>query len=208
MPKQPKISEVFVSYSRHDEALVKPLAAAIGVGREGAVFVDVEQLKAGDLWETKLIDAVRASKVFVLCWCCEAAKSRFVAREIRAALEDETRQIVPVLLCDEKLPFKLRQWQWINLKGKVVHTCRPKASSAPKPSRGRVRKGQGFRTAKLRDADARIIGEEIRVVRVCELARPELLTELIPEWIVRRIPSARAAALAARIERYFESLGQ
>ena len=71
-----------------------------------------------------------------LCFAGAAkpAKSRFVAREIRAALEDETRQIVPVLLCDEKLPFKLRQWQWINLKGKVVHTCRPKVSLQPRSS--------------------------------------------------------------------------
>jgi hypothetical protein len=77
VPKQEN-PEVFVSYSRHDEALVKPLAAAIGIGRASSVFVDVEQLKAGNLWETELINAVRGSKVFVLCWCCEAAKSRFM----------------------------------------------------------------------------------------------------------------------------------
>jgi hypothetical protein len=67
MPKKQKTPEVFVSYCRHDEALIRPLAAGIGVGREGSVFVDVEQLKAGDLWETKILGAVRGAKVFVLC---------------------------------------------------------------------------------------------------------------------------------------------
>jgi len=145
----------------------------------------------------------------VLCWCCEAARSRFVAREIRAALEDETRQIVPVLLCDERLPFKLRQWQWINLSGKVVHTCRQKSiSSTAEVVRDRKRQGQGFRTIKLRDSEGRIIGEEIRVVSKCEQSRPEFHSEAIPEWIWRRVPSVRAATLTGSIERYFKSLGQ
>ena len=122
MARKKKV-KVFVSYSRHDEALVKPLAGLLGVAAEDAVFLDVEQLKPGDLWEEKLVGAVQESSVFVLCWCCQSEKSEFVAKEIRIALTDRSKKLVPVLFCSTKLPADLTARQWIDLRGRVVHNC-------------------------------------------------------------------------------------
>ena len=83
--KKPK---VFVSYSRHDEALVRPLAGLLGVASSGVVFMDVASLQPGDHWEKEILEAVQQASVFVLCWCCECEKSDFVAREIGTALSD------------------------------------------------------------------------------------------------------------------------
>ena len=118
-----KKAKVFVSYSRHDEALVRPLAGLLGVAAEDAVFLDIEQLKPGDLWESKIIGAVEDSSVFVLCWCCQSKKSAFVAKEIRTALADGKKKLVPVLFCATKLPPELANRQWIDLRGCVVHVC-------------------------------------------------------------------------------------
>ena len=120
---QSKKVRVFVSYSRHDESLVKPLAALIGLDDEERVFLDIEQLRPGDLWERKLLDAVRESSIFVLCWCCSSATSIFVRKEIITALLDEHKRVVPVLFCSERLPDSLSAWQWIDLRGRVVHKC-------------------------------------------------------------------------------------
>jgi hypothetical protein len=122
-PPKRKVTRVFVSYSRHDESLVKPLAAILGVPGNDAVFMDVEQLKPGDLWSKEIIGAVRASSVFVICWCCQSKGSEYVTKEISAALTDKNKKLVPVLFCSTKLPSSLSKRQWIDLRGKVVHKC-------------------------------------------------------------------------------------
>ena len=70
------------------KGLVKPLAGLLGVVAEDAVFLDVERLKPGQLWEKEITEAVERSSVFVVCWCCETERSRFVMQEIALALRD------------------------------------------------------------------------------------------------------------------------
>jgi hypothetical protein len=118
-----KKTKVFVSYSRHDEAVVKPLAGLLGVATDDAVFLDVTSLKPGDLWDDKIISAVKDSTVFIICWCCQSEKSTFVAKEIAAALASGNKKLVPVLFCSTPLPATLSSYQWIDLRGKILHNC-------------------------------------------------------------------------------------
>lgn len=110
-------------YSRHDEALVKPLAGLLGVGADDAVFLDVASLKPGDLWDDKIMGAVKEASVFVLCWCCESEHSTFIAKEISAALSQGVKRLVPVLFCSTPLPPNMADRQWIDLRGQIVHNC-------------------------------------------------------------------------------------
>jgi hypothetical protein len=132
-----KKCKVFVSYSRHDEALVRPLAGLLGVAADDAVFLDVTSLKAGDLWEKEIFDALKEASVFILCWCCESEKSKAVAAEIAAALSDDSKKLVPVLFCSTPLPADLAKRQWTDLRGKVVHKCsnHPKVKASSSPNR-------------------------------------------------------------------------
>ncbi len=123
-------TKVFVSYSRHDESLVKPLAGLLGVASDDAVFLDVSSLKPGDLWEEKIIGAVKEASVFVLCWCCQSQESTFVAKEIDAALAAGKKRLVPVLFCSTKLPDNMADRQWIDLRGRIVHVCNHPADPA------------------------------------------------------------------------------
>ncbi len=135
--------KVFVSYSRHDEPLVRPLAGLLGVAAEDAVFLDVTSLKPGDPWDEKIISAVKEAPVFVLCWCCESNKSSFVAKEIATALSKGRKRLVPVLFCATPLPPELAAWHWIDLRGRVVHECPiPHEEDADKRVKKRQRKEQ------------------------------------------------------------------
>src|ERR1700675_4142446 len=118
-----KRCKVFVSYSRHDEALVKPLAGLLGLAANDAVFLDIDSIKPGGLWKAEIEGAVRACSVFVLCWCCESSRSDFVKHEIDIALEDAEKRLVPVLFCPTPLPSSLAARQWINLQERIVHIC-------------------------------------------------------------------------------------
>jgi hypothetical protein len=65
-----KKCKVFVSHSRHYEALVKPLAGLL-VAMNEAVFLDVTSLSPGDLWEQQIMNGSRCVRLYhllVLRW--------------------------------------------------------------------------------------------------------------------------------------------
>ena len=135
-----KKTRVFVSYSRHDESLVRPLAGLLGVAADGAVFLDVTSIAPGAQWKSDIEAALHDSSVVVVCWCCEAEKSQFVAYEIRLAMESKKKRLVPVLFCNTPLPEQLEDYQWVDLRGRIAHTCRHDsdrpAVHTPTPSPG------------------------------------------------------------------------
>lgn len=164
---QSKKTKVFVSYSRHDEALVEPLAGLLGVMGD-TVFLDVTSLKAGDLWQKKIMAAVKEAAVFVLCWCCAGGKSRFVANEVAQALAVPNKVLVPVLFCTAKFPSGLKNRQWIDLRGRIVHSCDPKTKH------GNEAPVESARISKLveipRGLDFRLTGERIDQLATAAIA--------------------------------------
>jgi hypothetical protein len=113
MPRK-KRCKVFISYSRHDEELVKPLAGLLGAAANDAVFLDITSIKPGEVWKAEIETALREAPVFVLCWCCESRESAFIAYEIKIAMESGEKRLVPVLFCDEPLPPLMANRQWID----------------------------------------------------------------------------------------------
>src|SRR5262245_37773136 len=103
--------DVFISYSRKDEGLIAPLLELLRLGKK-RVFRDVEELRPGDEWAKRINQALDDSDIFVLFWCCHAAKSRFVLSEIQRAIEpDRTKKVIPALLCKEEVPSVLGKYQ-------------------------------------------------------------------------------------------------
>jgi TIR domain len=125
-------TKVFVSYSRHDEAFVRPLAGLLGVAANDAVFLDVASIKPGDNWKDEIDGALRESSVFIICWCCQAEKSQFIAHEIALAVEGKDKRLVPVLFCDTPLPTTLSAYQWVDLRGQITHSCQHVAPNIPR----------------------------------------------------------------------------
>jgi TIR domain len=186
-----KRCKVFVSYSRHGEALIKPLAGLLGAAVDDAVFFDVTSLKPGDLWDKEITAAITESLVFVLCWCCQGSKSKFVAKEMRIALKDKKKRLVPVLLCAAKLPASFARRQWIDLRGKVPHECESMHHDSNRKKRA-VRK----RVTVKRKADCAISNLIEGTFSIPEEHVPELVD----------LDRTEAKTLSAAIKGYFRSL--
>ena len=105
---------LFVSYARHDEAIVKPLAALLRVANP-EVFRDEESLHPGDVWRKVIQDAIERSTEFILFWCSHSAISSEVKREYELALHLKKR-VVPVLLDGSDLKGSLRERQVIDMR--------------------------------------------------------------------------------------------
>lgn len=104
---------LFVSYARHDEAIIKPLVALLRVA--GPVFRDEDSLRPGDIWHEKIQAEIDRCTEFLLFWCAHSADSAEVRREYELALRLNKR-VVPVLLDGSDLRGPLRARQWIDMR--------------------------------------------------------------------------------------------
>ncbi|HKY38928.1 MAG TPA: toll/interleukin-1 receptor domain-containing protein, partial [Polyangiaceae bacterium] len=111
----------FVSYSSHDGALVQPLVQLLKVGKR-RVFWDQASIEPGDDWRRTLEEAIGDCETLVVFWCCHAQRSEWVEHEVREA-QRHGKPIVPVLLCGERLPGLLAQFQWIDCRHGSLHAC-------------------------------------------------------------------------------------
>jgi len=78
-------SRVFVSYSHDDDRIVKLLQQAYELVRIDYLR-DVAVLRAGDRWNSRILDEIDRAHRFQLCWSAAASRSRYVEEEWRHAL--------------------------------------------------------------------------------------------------------------------------
>jgi hypothetical protein len=97
----------FISYSRADLPTVQGLKRQLDE-RRLRVFLDLESLHAGQDWPPQLGGAVQKSRMVVLCWSAQAAKSDWVKAEINHSLITKKR-VLPWLLDNTPLPPMLQQ---------------------------------------------------------------------------------------------------
>jgi hypothetical protein len=112
--------DVFISYSHRDTASVSPFVGELR--RHGYnVFYDTRSIVVGDLWKQRLANAVRSSRVCIVCWSQHARDSEFVAFEYSRA-EGLGRPVLPWLLDSTPLP------SMIELQG-IIESNPAKAAS-------------------------------------------------------------------------------
>jgi WD40 repeat protein len=117
--------DAFISYSRHDAALVDRLAHDLEA-KGKHVFIDREGIEKGSLWRERLTRAIRAASSTVFVLTPESAASVECQREIDIAVAENKRLIVvmgretpPVGLREE-----IREVNWISFceDAKVART--------------------------------------------------------------------------------------
>ena len=87
---------LFVSYSRHDAATVRPIVAALEA--EGHdVWIDTDDIRGSERWRTSVATAIRGSDVVLLVVSPASMASSSVEREISVAAEESLR-ILPVVI--------------------------------------------------------------------------------------------------------------
>jgi hypothetical protein len=112
------MGQVFISYSRRDLEIVNRLVAVME--RAGInIWIDREEIKAGKLWRTQIVQAIDTCDAFVLMLSSSAAASENVRKEIDLA-QDSGRAIFIMNLDQVKIPADMRYQlvglQFIDLK--------------------------------------------------------------------------------------------
>lgn len=88
--------DIFVSYSRKDENVVKSFCSLFNV-QNWSVWRDKEKIDYGDNFPKIIEEAIHNCKVVVYFSSEDSKKSKFVAREIQIANREQKR-IIPVIL--------------------------------------------------------------------------------------------------------------
>lgn len=87
-------TNVFVSYSSHDGALVAPIVKLLNANRT-LVFQDVDSIQPGKRWRVELEKALNDSNMVVLFWCQHSSQSSEVKKEWQAAIDQEKDLLPP-----------------------------------------------------------------------------------------------------------------
>ena len=102
------MTQVFISYSRHDLSFVERLAKDLdAAGLE--VWYDLAGLEVGTRWGREIQDAIDASQYFLVVLSPESAKSQWVEKEFMYA-DSLKLKIIPLIY----QPCKIPMW-FINL---------------------------------------------------------------------------------------------
>lgn len=111
---------LFVSYSRKDKRIVKPVVRLMRLGKT-PVFQDLDSIEPGKKWRVELAESVADASKIVVFWCSHSAKSKNVAEEWQAGMS-LGKELVPVIMDSTRLPRALGEYQGIDIRGAVSHS--------------------------------------------------------------------------------------
>src|SRR5438128_2553362 len=108
------MADVFISYSRQDAAYVLRLQRELRE-RGKDVWLDVEGIRAGEVFPAALRTAIEGSDAFVFVISPDSVRSQFCELEVDHAVALNKR-VVPLSLRevpDEEIPEEIRFRNWI-----------------------------------------------------------------------------------------------
>jgi hypothetical protein len=110
------MAQVFVSYSRHDEARARPILEALG--RAGFSVAEPRSLALGVSFADAIAGEIERAGCVVVVWSKAAARSEWVQREVHLAIEAwSAGKLVLVSLDNAPLPVGLRDLEAIPFRG-------------------------------------------------------------------------------------------
>ncbi len=112
---KPAGQDVFISYSRKDEAFIKQLYQEL-TGRGISAWYDRENIGVATHWPSQIVEGIRDCKVFVLAVSPDSTASVNVRKEVDLAQRYQ-KQIVPLIWRPTQIPvameYQLAGIQWI-----------------------------------------------------------------------------------------------
>ena len=100
--KKCKLKSAFLSYASQDRAKVAARIQGMLLSRPDMdVFFDVESLRRGERWETRIYREIHKRDLFYLFWSRNAAKSEWVEKELAYALSDKGTEFVEPVPLEE-----------------------------------------------------------------------------------------------------------
>lgn len=101
------VTDIFISYSRQDEATARQFAGALAA--QGFSLWWDDTLQPGQTYDQTIENALRQAKAVVVLWSRTACASRWVRSE--ATMADRLGTLVPVMIeeCERPVQFELTQ---------------------------------------------------------------------------------------------------
>jgi hypothetical protein len=115
------MAQIFLSYAREDEERVKKLYQKL-VSAGFKPWMDKKDILPGEIWKSRIPQAIRESDFFLACLSCNSVTKRgWIQREIKGALDiwqeklDSDIYLIPARLEDCEVPERLGDFQWVDL---------------------------------------------------------------------------------------------
>lgn len=112
--------KIFLSYAKENANIALEIHSWLS-GHGLDVWMDIKNLVPGQKWEAEIVQAIQTSDIFIACLSTNSVdKVGYVQAELRRALEvadlmPEGRiYLIPIRLDECEVPFKLRDFQWLN----------------------------------------------------------------------------------------------
>jgi hypothetical protein len=106
--------DVFLSYSRGDEAWVREFATTLS--NSGITnWFDINEIPPGEKWQEKIEQALRESNTLVVVLSPQSVRSPWTFFELGAAVADK-KKIIPVMAQDvaiDQIPLLVRNFQML-----------------------------------------------------------------------------------------------
>jgi hypothetical protein len=115
------MAQIFLSYAREDEEQVKKFYQRLS-DAGFKPWMDTEDLLPGEIWKSRIPQAIRESDFFLACLSGNSVNKRgWIQREIKDALDiwqeklDSDIYLIPARLEDCEVPERLGDFQWVDL---------------------------------------------------------------------------------------------
>ena len=109
----------FISYSRSDSEFAMRLAGDLKAA-EAKVWLDKLDISPGQRWDQAVETALNRSSMMLVILSSTSVQSNNVLDEVSFALE-EGKAVIPLLIADCPIPFRLRRIQHVDFKADYAH---------------------------------------------------------------------------------------
>jgi hypothetical protein len=113
--------KAFISYASADRAQATKLHKKL-IAKGIDAWIDVEELLPGQDWKLEIDKALHASDAIIICISNQSmTKEGYVQKELKHALDlaqekpEGTIFLIPVRLENCQVPFRLKDFQWVDL---------------------------------------------------------------------------------------------
>lgn len=107
------MDEIFISYSRKDEAFARKLATWLHKTLNVGIWIDIEDITPGIKWSSAIQEGLDSCKVMIVIVTPDSMESINVEDEWQYFL-DQDKPVVPILLKSAPIPYQLRRIQYID----------------------------------------------------------------------------------------------
>lgn len=96
----------FISYANEDSPMIDIIQSHLTAAGY-AVWIDRELITGGEVWRTRIVEAIESSDVFLLTLSPHSVKSKYVLQELNIA-DGEDKPILPMLIAAVEIPREMK----------------------------------------------------------------------------------------------------